>query len=57
MLEIGKVDVVFALSFIVVVAGAVMMFVASQPVIVIASMIGMFLGFVVMILTLGLEIE
>ncbi|MDZ7689516.1 MAG: hypothetical protein U5J64_12555 [Halobacteriales archaeon] len=55
--DIDKVDIVFALAFVVVVVGAVLMFVATQAVIVIASMVGMFLGFAAMLLCLGLEFD
>ena len=57
VLDIDKVDIVFALAFIIVVVGAVLMFVATAAAIVITSMIGMFLGFTVMVLCLGLEFD
>jgi len=57
VLDIDKVDIVFALAFVIVVVGAVLMFVATATSIVITSMIGMFLGFTVMVLCLGLEFD
>lgn len=50
-----KIDWVFAFGFFMVIANAVMMFVTSSPRLVIASVVGMFLSFCVMLLCIGIE--
>jgi len=53
----GKVDAIYVFSFFLVLVGALMMFISSSTLVVLSSMIGMFLGFCAMILTLGLEFD
>lgn len=55
--EVSRVDMVFALSFVLVLAGGSMMFLSNVVWAIIASMVGMFLGFFSMILCLGLEFD
>jgi hypothetical protein len=53
--EVGRVDGVFALGFVLVLAGGSLMFLSSVAWIVLSSMVGMFFGFFSMVLCLGMD--
>lgn len=55
--EFDKVDAVFVFSFFLVLVGAGLMFFANVLLVVLAAMVGMFLGFASMVLCIGLEFD
>lgn len=53
--NLTRVDFVFTFSFILLILGAVMMFLTASTLLVIASLVGMFLSFCAMVLCVAVE--